>query len=83
MFCNSSPSVTRVTEQVKCMGEDRRGFWILMGKPEGNNRLEYLSIDKRIILERILNTYNEIEGIGCILLRIGFKQIIPVVYSQY
>jgi len=42
----------RWTGHVVCVG-DRRGLYgVLVGRPEGNNQLEDLGVDGRIILKR-------------------------------
>jgi len=36
------------------MGQTGNAYRVLIGKPEGNNRLEHIRVDKKIILKWIL-----------------------------
>jgi hypothetical protein len=42
------------------------GFWVLVGKPEGNNHLEHLWTDGRIILKWMFKKYDERVWTGLI-----------------
>jgi hypothetical protein len=49
----------------------RNAYSVLVGKPERGDRLEDLSLDGKIILERILEKYGVNLWNGCIWLRTG------------
>jgi len=57
----ASPNIVRViklrrmgwVEHVECMGEERRVYRVLVGKPEGRNHWGDLGVDGWIILGRI------------------------------
>jgi hypothetical protein len=53
------------------MGEKRNPYMILVEKPEGKRPLEDLHVGGRIILEWILERWDEVVWAGFIWLRIG------------
>jgi hypothetical protein len=53
------------------MGERRSLYMVLVGKPEGKERLEDSGVDKRIILKWIITKWDGGAWTGLIWLRIG------------
>jgi hypothetical protein len=56
---------------VVCMGEKRNTYRVLVGKTEGNNYLEDLRTDGRIMLKWILKKKLGTAGIGLNWIRLG------------
>jgi hypothetical protein len=53
------------------MAEMRNAYNILVGKPEGKNHLEDLDVDRKMILEWIVGTWDVKVWTGCMWHRIG------------
>jgi hypothetical protein len=53
------------------MGENRNTHRVLVGKREGNDHLENLSIGGKIILNWVIEKYDGVVWIALIWLRVG------------
>jgi hypothetical protein len=57
---------TRLEWHMARMGEMRNAYEVLVGKHKGRDHSEYLGVDRKIILDRILQKWGGKLWTGCI-----------------
>jgi hypothetical protein len=67
------------------MGERRRSYKVLVGKPEGKNLLKDLSLDGKMILKRIFKKWDRgMDWLDLAQKRVGWRSFVnPVMTLQF